>query len=469
MRSQAAPGRYTEGSNGTLVPDMRLLMALRTRPARLGLFAFTVGRIYLNYKIPQVLRRLHLYRDTPARISRRHRRNARLLYHLAVTLQGLMIKPCQFISSRADLTPDEYIDVLSGLQDKVPPRPYRVIAEQIQRELGAPPEKLFAWFDRRPLAAASLAQVHRARLHDGREVAVKVQYPGVDRIALADLKNMSLLTDILARIEPTWDFRVIVRELEKMLPLELDFINEGHNAERVADDLKVRPEFVVPGIIWEHTSRRVLTMDYIDGIKITDIATMRRAGIDPERVAQLVTEAYCEMLLINGFFHADPHPGNLLVLPGPKVAFVDFGLSKGFTPPFLRAFVKLTYSILNNNEQGTAEAFQELGFRTKTNDPKTFVTLGDAFLGRAVRENRTYADPEMAGEVNAMLTRVLKENPVVDVPGDIVLVGRVTGLVAGLSKTLGSKVDLLDTMMPYVAQRALTEDGRERMRAAYVE
>ncbi len=343
-----------------------------------------------------------------------------------------------------------------------------MIAAQIERELGAPPEELFASFDRQPIAAASLAQVHRARTKDGRDVAVKVQYPGIDHIAHADLKNMALLAGLLARIEPHWDFRVIVRELERMMPLELDFINEGRNAERVAQELSVRPEFVVPGILWDLTSRRVLTMEYIDGIKITDVTAMRAAGIDPKQVAQLLTEAYCEMLLINGFFHADPHPGNLLVLPGPKLAFVDFGLSKGFPPAFLRAFVRLTHAILVNDEQATVQAFRDLGFRTKSDDPRTLLALGDAFLGRAVREKRTYSDPDMAGEVNAMLARVLKENPVVEVPGDIVLVGRVTGLVAGLSKTLGSEVDLLATMMPYVAQRAMTPDGQARMRAAYL-
>jgi predicted unusual protein kinase regulating ubiquinone biosynthesis (AarF/ABC1/UbiB family) len=442
-------------------------MHIRPRALRLAIFAAVVARIYLNYKIPQLLGRARLYRDTPARVGARHRRNAELLYRLAVRLQGLMIKPCQFISSRADLTPDEYIEVLARLQDKVPPRPYRVIAAQIRRELGAEPQALFARFDRRPIAAASLAQVHRARLHDGREVAVKVQYPGIEALARADLKNMALLTRLLARLEPNWDFTAIVRELEKVMPLELDFINEGRNAERVAADLAVRPEFVVPAIVWERTSRRVLTMEYIDGIKVTDVAAMRAAGIDPAAVAQLLAEAYCEMLLVNGFFHADPHPGNLIVLPGPKLAFVDFGLAKGFTPAFLRAFVRLTYAILNGDDAGTAAAFRELGFRTRTDDPRTFVALGDAFLGRAVRENRTYADREMAGEINAMLTRTLRENPVVEVPGDIVLVGRVTGLVAGLNKTLGSRVDLLNTMLPYVARRAMSADGQARMRAAY--
>lgn len=444
-------------------------MLIRTRPWRFLLFALTVLRIYLNYKLPQVLRRTRLYHDTPARVSARHRRNALLVYRLVVKLQGLMIKPAQYLSSRADLTPDEYIEVLSRVQDRVPPRPYTVIAEQIRRELGRSPEQIFASFARRPIAAASLAQVHRARLHDGREVAVKVQYPGIDILARADLRNMDLFAKVLARIEPMWDFRPIVHELSRMMPLELDFINEGRNAERVAHDLASQPQYLVPGIVWEYTSRRVLTMEYIDGIKITDIEGMRAAGIDPKQVAQMLAEAYCEMLLVNGFFHADPHPGNLMVLPGPRLAFVDFGLSKGFTPEFRRAFVRLTRSILMNDDAGTASAFYDLGFRTKTNDPKTFITLGDAFLGRAVREKKTYADQEMVAEINVMLTKTLKENPVVQVPGDIVLVGRVTGLVAGLNKSLGSEVDLMGTMLPYVAQRAMTPDGAAKLRDALTE
>lgn len=445
---------------------------IRSRFVRLLIVAVAVARIYLTYKIPQVLGRIGLYHDTRQKVSRRHRRNAEALYKLAVDLQGLMIKPCQFLSSRADIVPDEYIDVLSRLQDQVPPRPYREIRRVIQQELGAPPETLFAAFARRPVAAASLAQVHRARLHDGRSVAVKVQYPGIDKVADADLKNMKMLAKMLARLERPFDFTPIVRELEVMAPLELDFINEGHNAEIVAKNLRHRPEFVVPGIIWERTSRRVLTMDFIEGLKITDIAGMKAAGIDPPAVAQLLTEAFCEQMLINGFFHADPHPGNLIVQPpvagvhGPRIGLIDFGLAKRFPAAFRRSFVELTRAIILKDDLATAKAFQALGFRAKSNDPKTFLALGDAFLGRAVRENRSYADADMVAEVNAMLTRTLRENPVVNVPSDIVLVGRVTGLLAGLAKSLNSQVDLLGTMMPYVAMRSLSEDGRAALQAS---
>src|SRR5829696_6090963 len=223
---------------------------LKPRYARLAVVSLSVARIYASYKIPQLLGRAGLHRDTKAQVQRRHRRNAEALYSLAARLQGLMIKPCQFLSSRADLVPDEYIDVLSRLQDKVPPRPYREIRRVIRRELGGWPEDLYAPFGRRPIASASLAQVHRARLHDGRVVAVKVQYPGIRRIARADLQNMMLLAKALSRIERPYDFTPIVRELQNLVPFELDFVNEGRNAETVSRNLRHRPEFLVPGIVW---------------------------------------------------------------------------------------------------------------------------------------------------------------------------------------------------------------------------
>jgi len=439
---------------------------IKPRLLRLAVVSASVAQIYLSYKIPQLLNKAGLRHDTPQQVSKRHRRNATTLYNLAARLQGLMIKPCQFLSSRADLVPDEYIEVLSRLQDKVPPRPYKEVRRAVRRELGGWPEQLYAAFDPRPIAAASLAQVHRARMHDGRDVAVKVQYPGIDRVARTDLANMMLLARMLSRIERPFDFTPIVRELERMVPLELDFENEGRNAETVARNLSHRSEFIVPKIVWERTSRRVLTMDFIEGFKITDVAAMRAAGIDPLYVAQLLTEAYCEQLLINGFFHADPHPGNLIVQPGPKIALIDFGLSKRFPTPFRRAFVELTRAIILKDDAATVQAFKDLGFRAKRDDPQTLIALGDAFLGRAVRENKVYADQEMVAEINAMLTRTLKANPVVNVPSDIVLVGRVTGLLAGIAKTLGSKVNLLDTMMPYVAMRSMTADGREAILAS---
>src|SRR5690242_11910889 len=266
------------------------------RVHRFILVGWTFLVVYLSYKRIQRNKKLSKA-ERDGRYSAAHLRNARRVYRLAVRMEGLMIKTCQFISSRADVAPPEYVSVLLRLQDSVPTRPFGEIAAQIERELGAHPDDIFEGFERTPLASASLAQVHRAKTKDGRDVAVKVQYRGIDRVLETDLRNINILVKILARIERNFDFRVLMNEMNKDVPRELDFVLEGHSAERVANDLSHRTDIRVPHVIWEHTARRVLTLEYIDGIKISDIPALEAAGIDPNQVALIMTEAYCEQIL----------------------------------------------------------------------------------------------------------------------------------------------------------------------------
>jgi aarF domain-containing kinase len=353
------------------------------------------------------------------------------------------------------VAPPEYVAILGRLQDNVPPRPYATIAAQVERELGAPPEEVFAAFSRQPVASASLAQVHRARTHDGRDVAVKVQYPGIDRVVETDLRNLSLLVRFLARIEPDFDYRLLFDEYAKYMPRELDFEREGRSAEQVAANLSHRPDVKVPAVDWRTTRRRVLTTEFIDGIKISDTAALQAAGIDPNHVAQVMTEAYCEQILVHGFFHADPHPGNLLVLPGPVVVFLDFGLSKDLPVDFRLNYAKLTIAILRQDDAAMAEGFQSIGFETKTGDPESLVALGRAFFESAGPDGKPYVDAEVAPEVNERLAVMLKQNPVTRIPADILLIFRVLGLMSGLQKRLDSRVNMSDTILPYAESQSM--------------
>lgn len=412
--------------------------------------------VYLGYKFIQVQGRLGLLSSHEARRrqERHHARSARLLYTTAVRLQGLTIKSCQFLGSRADILPDEYITVLSRLHDRVPPRPYAVIVRQIEREFGRPLSALFDCFEPEPLAAASLAQVHRARLKDGRRVAVKVQYPEIEELVRIDLRNLRFFAELLQRLERPFDFRVIVEELSRYVPKELDFINEGRNAEAIAAIFSGREEIVVPRIYWEYTTRRVLTLEYMEGIKVTDVPALRAAGVRTSAVAQQLIEAYCEQILWHGMFHADPHPGNILVQPPsngrrPTLVLLDFGLAKVLPPGFREGLLQLTRAILADDEPAIAEGFRRLGFRTAKENPKTFAVLAEVTLGMALRENRSYADADMVAEVNLRLARALRENPLREVPPDVVFIGRVMGLLSGLSKTLGSEVNLAQTLFAY--------------------
>ena len=423
---------------------------------RFWLVAWNFVFIYLGYKLIQHRRWLS-EAERKERYRAQHRATGERLYRLAVRMQGLLIKSCQFLSSRADVAPPELVVVLSRLQDAVPPRPYDEVAGQVRRELGAAPEEVFASFDREPIAAASLAQVHRARTHDGRDVAVKVQYPGIARVVETDLRSIRLLIRILARIEPKWDFRMLIGEMADYVPRELDFVTEGHSAERVARELTHRTDVRVPEIVWEHTARRVLTMEYIDGIKISATDELVAVGIDPNEVARIMMEAYCEQILVNGFFHADPHPGNLLVLPGPVVVFLDFGMSKHLPDDFRRSYNRFTLAVLSQNDSAMLKGFQDLGFRTRHDDPEMLVALGRSFFESSGPEQRPYADAEVVGEVNERLSRLLSENPITEVPSDILLILRVLGLMSGLQKRLDSTIDVADTITPYAQAQVAGE------------
>src|SRR5690606_22655903 len=309
-------------------------------------------------------------------------------------------------------------------------------------------DQLFAEFDAKPIAAASLAQVYRARTNEGADVAVKVQYPGIEPIVRWDLQAIRLLANIWSRIETVIDFRPIVEEMERNAPEEVDFVHEGRAAEALAELLADRPDVVIPKIYWDRSSRRVLTMDYIEGIKISDVQALEAAGVSTPQVAETLIDLFNVMILRRGMFHADPHPGNLFVIPGEagepaKIGLVDFGLTKRLSDEFREQLIVLTSAIVSEQPVLVTTSMEDMGFRTQRQEQETYYALGEAFLGDVLRSGKAYADQQMVAEVNARLGRVLRSNPLVDVPGDVILIARVMGLLSGLGRTLNSETDLL--------------------------
>jgi predicted unusual protein kinase regulating ubiquinone biosynthesis (AarF/ABC1/UbiB family) len=431
----------------TEAPAERLGIAVRTY--RFVSVLNLAARIYVPYKAIYLWSRISGDRHKEARYRRQDLRAARSLYRASIRLEGLLIKASQFIATRGDVLPDQWVSTLAGLHDRVPPRPFDIIRAQIETELGRPLEAAFSEFDPIPIAAASLAQVHAARTIDGRRCAVKVQYPRIEAIVDADLRNLGFTLRLLAWLEPNFDFRVIAREILKYIPMELDFINEARNSEIIAANFAHRADVVIPRIYHDLTTRRVLTMELVEGIKVTDLGALERAGIDKHAVAQKLIEMFTQQILRDGFFHADPHPGNILVQPGPRIVLLDFGLAKDFPPAFRNAFVRLTFAILSSNRDAIVSAFHDLGFRTRDGSPETLLMLADVFLGNSVKRNRAYADRELIEEFSDELPRTLRANPIVEVPADVLLVNRVMGLMSGIGKTLDSQVNLFTTLMPY--------------------
>jgi len=409
---------------------------------------FTV--IYGGYKIRQLWGALTKRSCRPHYWDAQHRRSALLVRRTAVRLEGLLIKACQFAGARADVLPVEWIEVLSELQDRVPPRPFSHIRSWLEHELGRSLKDCYREIEPQPIAAASLAQVHRAILHDGTSVAVKVQYPDIDRVIATDLANFAFFIRLLARIEPRFDLRIVIREIGELIPLELDFENEARNARRFAanfaDDTSVR--FPVP---MEHLTRRtVLTMTFMDGVKISDVAALDRQGIDKHAVADLLTRCYLRQILEHGFFHGDPHPGNLLVQPGPVLVVLDLGLAKEFSHELRDAVIRLAVAIVAQDAKAIGHAFRDLGFETKSGGDDTFVTIAELFLGQALRARRAYADMSMVERISDELLAALRRNPLVRASSELLLVLRVMGLLSGIGKQLDSRVDPLAAMMPFL-------------------
>lgn len=409
----------------------------------------TAARILAGYKLLALRRSRMSGAEYEERLRRHHLRSAERIYRGVLRLQGLMIKIGQTIGSRPDVFPEEYARVLSRLQDQVPPHPWKDIEPHIERQLGGPVESIFAEFNTQPVAAASLAQVYAARLKDGRRVAVKVVYPNIDRLVRTDLRILKTLIWLETRVQH-YPLDPVYRELSANVPLEVDMLHEAKAMEQIAATLERRDDVVIPGVIWEHTSKRVLTMDFIDGIKITDLPQLDAAGIDRNRMFEVVADVYLEQMMRHGHFQADPHPGNLFALPGNRLAILDFGLTKRFEPHFHEAFRLTTRSIFNGDNEGLVKGLKASGFKLKDDaDEAGYLASGEFF--RAMSDPNTYKDKELIQAVNDAWIETFKRNPMVEMPGEITLPMRVFGLLFGLGATVGQNIDVGQNLVPKIA------------------
>ncbi|WP_202408282.1 ABC1 kinase family protein [Novosphingobium silvae] len=274
------------------------------------------------------------------------------------------VKLGQILATRRDMLADEWITAFEHLQSSAPRLPFEALRPAVEEALGEPPETAFARFDPEPLAAASIAQVHRAALKDGTEVVVKIRRPGIRRAMEADLRLLRHLaalaearSDMVRRMTPT----AMIEQLGREILDELDFTNEGRNADMLRADLAPIGRVVVPRIHWEYSSNGLLVMDYVEGIPPREPAALRAGGIDPDAIAELGAQLVLEMVLVNGRFHADPHPGNLLCLPPAepggrdRLALLDLG-SVGFVSPRRQhEFLTFILSLRSNDPGGVAD------------------------------------------------------------------------------------------------------------------
>jgi predicted unusual protein kinase regulating ubiquinone biosynthesis (AarF/ABC1/UbiB family) len=375
-----------------------------------------------------------------------HQRSANRVLETAASLGGALIKVCQFASTRPDLLPPAYIRTLAPLQDSMPPRSWSEIERAITRELGRRPADVFAEIEQEPVAAASIAQVHRARLHDGREVAVKVQYPDIENLVATDLAVLEQIVKAIARLAPSIQLLPIIDYLKETLPLELDFTHEVESMTALRAALADRPDALVPAVFPELCTEHLIVMEYLKGIKITDREALEEAGISPHEVAWLLNDLYADQMLHLGILHADPHPGNLRVQPGPRLVLLDHGLTVPMAPSLVASLKRMVQALAAGDFDELAGALSEAGLRLEGEvDITTLLNLVGVLLGNE-------QSGESEEDVDAAEVGVQIGKSIGSIPTDLLLVGHALGLLDGITKQLDPGMDTMEIVAHWVSR-----------------
>ncbi|MFO1518422.1 MAG: AarF/UbiB family protein [bacterium] len=407
--------------------------------------------------------------------ERTHQKNARRILKTVLRLKGLFIKVGQMISIMTNFLPKPITQELEGLQDSVPPRPYEDIERRFLEEFERKPEEVFASFDEKPLASASLGQVHKAVMKNGTKVAVKVQYPDIERIVRIDLKTLKRIFGFLHVIFPGYGLRQTYGEIATIVLQELSFITEGKNLETLRDHFKEEPDFLFAKVYWDYSTERVLTLEFMEGIKISNVEQLKEAKVDPKKVATKIIHAYCKQIFIDGVYHADPHPGNFLVQPpenleaDPKIIMMDFGAVARISDKMRKGTAQFIEGIIHRDNRIISQAMKEMGFISKTENEQVFDRIVEFFYDRL-------KDVKMEDVKDLNLSNIGHLEDLIEfkkldvsfkdlletfnVPKDWALMERALILLFGLTTHLEPNLNPLSIIIPYAEQFVLGKDKK---------
>ncbi len=459
------------------IPD-----AYDTRARYRRILRFAAWYLAITWWFELFLPRIGLQTVADRTRAKRMRRFAQRFRVLAMDLGGLMIKVGQFMSSRLDVLPPEITNELEGLQDEVPAVPFAAIRALAETELGVELERAFSSVDPVPIAAASLGQAHRATLGplDAADtgldqVVIKVQRPGIDEIVAVDLAALRRVGGWLSRVRLVYDrvdMPALVEEFAQTSLEEIDYLHEASGSERFAADFAGDDRVNVPTVVWERTTRRVLTLEDVTAIKVTDAEALVAAGIDPAEVAPVFAAVMFDQLFTNGYFHADPHPGNIFVTPaagetgesggrGWKLTFIDFGMM-GEVPASTRSGLrKLLIAAASRDGRGLVDAMRDVGVLLATADTleleRAMTKLFARFGGMGFAELRE-VDPREFRDFADQFGGVVRSLPF-QLPENFLLVIRAMSLTSGVSSALDPRFNLWDSVEPYAAQLVRDERG----------
>jgi predicted unusual protein kinase regulating ubiquinone biosynthesis (AarF/ABC1/UbiB family) len=391
-----------------------------------------------------------------------HKRNADRVLSTILELQGLFIKVGQLLSIMANFLPEAFRGELEGLQDQVPPRPYDEIAKTLESELGDKIENLFAEFDRTPIASASLGQVHEARLADGRRVAVKVQHRDIDEIVRLDLKTIRRIMMIVQWFVPVQGLDAYYHQVKSLLGQELDFELEADNIETIASNFTENPRVQFPTPVRALSTKRVITTTFKEGKKVGDIHAIEEMGVDKKDVANRLVRAYCQMIFVDGIYHADPHPGNVLVDKNGDLVLLDFGAVAKLSQQMREGIPEFIEAILRRDTDRIIKALRKMGFLSRTSDEAMSEKIIEYFHRRFQEEVKLESfnlkdvkiDPQRGFESLFDLRKMnvgLKElSDAFHIPRDWVLLERTIILLYGCCSLLDPELNPMGIIQPYM-------------------
>lgn len=405
--------------------------------------------------------RLFVFRGSDGSDSKEQRLNRQAVWlkESLIKLGPTFIKIGQSLGTRGDLLPLAYVKELALLQDQVPSFPNAEAFARIEEELGQTLQEAYAEIDLEPIAAASLGQVYRARLHSGEEVAVKVQRTELEKTIAFDLNFLGRITSFLNRFPQATahaDWAGMLGEFNVTIHEEMDYVKEGHNADRFRENFKTWRAVYVPKIFWRYTRRRVLTMEFIRGTKVIDLEGLRARRISPVKVNRLLIRTYLKQLLEDGFFHADPHPGNLLVMDSGRLAFFDFGMTGRITPRLQSQMIDAFFHVAGRDVTLLAQDLINLNFLKPGVDPETVRPVVEGLF-------RHYLNLKL-GEVNFKeltydLADVMYEYPF-RLPSNFTYIMRALMTLEGIGIVTDPEFSFFDTAKPYAKTFMLRREGR---------
>jgi predicted unusual protein kinase regulating ubiquinone biosynthesis (AarF/ABC1/UbiB family) len=397
------------------------------------------------------------------RVEQNKYKRANELRELLTRLGATFIKVGQALSTRPDLVKKNFLNELIKLQDQLPPFDNELAFKIIAEQLGSPVDEVYKEISPHPVAAASLGQVYRAVLYTGEEVAVKVQRPNLLKALALDLYLMRLGAKLFGPFLPLnlgHDLTMIVDEFGVKLFEEIDYINEGKNAEKFAANFFGDPEVKVPAIYWQYSTHKVLTLEWINGFKLTDTSRIEAAGLNPDDLIRIGVTSGLRQLLEHGFFHADPHPGNLFAMPDGRMAYIDFGMMDQLEEVTKETIASSVVELINKDYYALAKDFVSLGFLTPETDINPIIPALEKVLGNAMGQSvKNFNFKTITDE----FSELMYDYPF-RVPAKFALIIRSLVTQEGLALSLNPKFKIVEVSYPYISRRLLTGESPEMRR-----